>query len=97
LYVGAPGALATGAGRRTAWAPPAGVGGGGRAGGGAPAAAPDVFGETTVWSGFGQGYGYVPLVLPFVGLWWLWHTRPVDHGHPPGPSSATPVPDPEAR
>jgi len=29
----------------------------------------------TVWSGFGQGYGYVPLVLPFLGLAWLWHTR----------------------
>jgi hypothetical protein len=38
-------------------------------------ASPDVFGETTVWSGFGQGYGYVPLVLPFVGLWWLWRRR----------------------
>ncbi|MDQ1536924.1 MAG: hypothetical protein QOE58_1317 [Actinomycetota bacterium] len=29
----------------------------------------------TVWSGFGSGYGFVPLVLPFVGLWWLRHTR----------------------
>ncbi|PVU81280.1 hypothetical protein DDP54_17085 (plasmid) [Cellulomonas sp. WB94] len=29
----------------------------------------------TVWSGYGQGYGYVPLVLPFLGLAWLWHTR----------------------
>lgn len=37
-------------------------------------AAPGVFGESTVWSGLGQGYGYVPLVLPFVGLWWLWRT-----------------------
>ncbi|PJI93471.1 hypothetical protein [Luteimicrobium subarcticum] len=37
---------------------------------------PDAFPDATVWSGFGQGYGYVPLVLPFVGLWWLWHTRP---------------------
>ncbi|WP_278234684.1 hypothetical protein [Isoptericola sp. AK164] len=37
---------------------------------------PAYFAEPTVWSGFGQGYGYVPLVLPFVGLWWLWHTRP---------------------
>ncbi|MCP2265942.1 hypothetical protein ACFQHV_12750 [Promicromonospora thailandica] len=36
---------------------------------------PGVFGESTVWSGFGQGYGYVPLVLPFVGLWWLWRTK----------------------
>lgn len=37
---------------------------------------PEAFPRATVWSGFGQGYGYVPLVLPFVGLWWLWHTRP---------------------
>ena len=36
----------------------------------------NAFPESTVWSGFGSGYGYIPLVLPFVGLWWLWHTRP---------------------
>jgi len=30
------------------------------------------FKDTTVWSDFGAGYGFVPLVLPFVGLWWLW-------------------------
>lgn len=34
-----------------------------------------LFPDATVWSGFGAGYGYVPLVLPFVGLWWLWRTR----------------------
>ena len=33
------------------------------------------FPEATVWSGFGAGYGYVPLVLPVLGLAWLWHTR----------------------
>lgn len=27
--------------------------------------------EATVWSKFGSGYGYVPLVLPVVGLWWV--------------------------
>lgn len=33
---------------------------------------PDVFAHSaTVWSGFGIGYLLVPLVLPFVGLWWL--------------------------
>lgn len=36
----------------------------------------DLFPDATVWSDFGAGYGYVPLVLPFVGLWWLWRTRP---------------------
>jgi hypothetical protein len=34
------------------------------------------FPDDTVWSRFGSGYGYVPLVLPFVGLWWLWRHRP---------------------
>lgn len=37
---------------------------------------PAWFDEATVWSEFGAGYGFVPLVLPFVGLWWLWRTRP---------------------
>ena len=29
------------------------------------------FPRDTVWSDFGRGYGFVPLVLPFAGLWWL--------------------------
>lgn len=33
------------------------------------------FPDETVWSSFGSGYGYVPLVLPVVGLTWLWRTR----------------------
>lgn len=31
----------------------------------------DWFPDQTVWSDYGIGYGFVPLVLPFVGLWWL--------------------------
>ena len=34
------------------------------------------FPDDTVWSAYGRGYGFVPLVLPIVGLWWLYHTRP---------------------
>jgi hypothetical protein len=34
------------------------------------------FPDATVWSRYGSGYGYVPLVLPMIGLWWLWHNRP---------------------
>jgi cytochrome bd-type quinol oxidase subunit 2 len=37
---------------------------------------PDAFPRATVWSVFGIGYGFVPLVLPILGLAWLWHTRP---------------------
>lgn len=32
---------------------------------------PQDYPDATVWSDFGSGYGYVPLLLPFVGLWWL--------------------------
>jgi hypothetical protein len=28
--------------------------------------------RASVWSDYGNGYGFVPLVLPVVGLWWLW-------------------------
>lgn len=34
-----------------------------------------VFPDDTVWSYYGRGYGFVPLVLPIVGLWWLRRTR----------------------
>ncbi|MBC7291917.1 MAG: hypothetical protein H5T83_11375 [Actinotalea sp.] len=36
---------------------------------------PELFPDATVWSGFGIGYGFVPLVLPALGLWWLVRTR----------------------
>lgn len=31
------------------------------------------FPDSTVWSVYGQGYGFVPLVLPVLGLLWLRH------------------------
>lgn len=37
---------------------------------------PQMFPRDTVWSGFGAGYGYVPAVLPLLGLAWLWWSRP---------------------
>lgn len=33
------------------------------------------FPDDTVWSVFGRGYGFIPLVLPLIGLWWLRRTR----------------------
>lgn len=39
-------------------------------------AAPELFPDRTVWSHFGQGYAFLPLVLPFAGLWWLRRTAP---------------------
>ncbi|MCE0765614.1 hypothetical protein LWC35_22295 [Pseudonocardia kujensis] len=32
------------------------------------------FPDDTVWSVYGRGYGFIPLVLPFIGLWWLRRT-----------------------
>ncbi|GAA1415390.1 hypothetical protein AUR04nite_20880 [Glutamicibacter uratoxydans] len=40
---------------------------------------PEVFAHPSVWSGFGKGYGYIPLVLPIVGLWWLYRNRNERH------------------
>lgn len=37
---------------------------------------PALFPEETVWGHFGAGYGYVPLVLPVIGLIWLLTHRP---------------------
>lgn len=40
------------------------------------------FPHETVWSAFGRGYGFVPLVLPILGLLWLRRTRPRMHPAP---------------
>jgi hypothetical protein len=37
---------------------------------------PAAFPRATVWSVYGIGYGFVPLVLPVLGLLWLRRTRP---------------------
>jgi hypothetical protein len=38
--------------------------------------APQDFAHDTVWSVYGRGYGFIPLVLPLVGLAWLYTNRP---------------------
>ncbi|SCX42921.1 hypothetical protein SAMN03159343_1144 [Klenkia marina] len=45
------------------------------------------FPDATVWSGFGQGYGFIPLALPVLGLLWLRHLAELDR--------ADEAPDPE--
>lgn len=37
--------------------------------------AESAFPDDTVWSRFGQGYGFVPLILPILGLLWLRRAR----------------------
>jgi hypothetical protein len=39
------------------------------------------FPDATVWSGYGSGYGFVPLALPVFGLLWLryWSRRTAAH------------------
>jgi hypothetical protein len=37
--------------------------------------APELFVEASIWSGFGSGYGYLPLVLPVLGLLWIRKTN----------------------
>ncbi|MBO0979585.1 hypothetical protein [Microbacterium sp. SD291] len=37
---------------------------------------PELFLHDTVWSLFGRGYLFIPLVLPVFGIWWLRTHRP---------------------
>lgn len=37
---------------------------------------PELFPADTVWSGFGRGYLFIPLVLPVLGMLWLYRARP---------------------
>ena len=37
---------------------------------------PQAFPRATVWSAYGIGYGFVPLILPVLGLLWLRRSRP---------------------
>jgi hypothetical protein len=39
-------------------------------------AVPELFPHDTVWSWFGRGYLFIPLVLPVLGMWWLATHRP---------------------
>jgi amino acid permease len=32
---------------------------------------PELFAHSSVWSGFGSGYGFLPLALPILGLVWI--------------------------
>ena len=39
------------------------------------------FPHETVWSLFGRGYGFIPLLLPILGLIWLYRRRPAPRDH----------------
>ncbi|WP_350347084.1 hypothetical protein ABIQ69_10585 [Agromyces sp. G08B096] len=45
---------------------------------------PQWFPHDTVWSWYGRGYLFIPLVLPVLGMWWLAKHRP---GRPGGPAA----------
>lgn len=49
---------------------------------------PELFAHASVWSHFGAGYLFVPLVLPVLGLLWLYVRRPQS-----GETGAEAVPD----
>ncbi len=42
----------------------------------------EAFPRDTVWSKFGSGYVFIPLILPIVGLYYLHRTRPAVTGRP---------------
>lgn len=40
----------------------------------------ELFNHSSVWSMFGMGYGFVPLILPIWGLLWLRKNRNIEQG-----------------
>nr|WP_246497107.1 hypothetical protein [Sphaerisporangium rubeum] len=36
---------------------------------------PAAFPRATVWSGYGSGYLFIPLMLPVIGIYWILRTR----------------------
>ncbi|RFA14454.1 hypothetical protein B7R22_09495 [Subtercola boreus] len=59
--------------------------------------APELFAHASVWSYYGVGYLFIPLVLPVLGMIWLSKNRPVrgeivadTDGSPAGTASGTP-------
>jgi hypothetical protein len=62
---------------------------------------PAAFPDSTVWSGYGSGYGFIPLALPVLGLLWLRHQAEVaaeqaetGQNSPPPPKSPPPSKSP---
>jgi hypothetical protein len=57
--------------------------------------APTHFRDDTVWSRFGSGYGFIPVVLPLAALWWLRmeerRAKARQHAH------RAPIPDTDSR
>ncbi|WEO78396.1 hypothetical protein BJQ94_04990 [Cryobacterium sp. SO2] len=41
---------------------------------------PELFPHDTVWSFYGRGYLFIPLVLPILGMWWLAKHAPARAG-----------------
>jgi hypothetical protein len=50
------------------------------------------FPDATVWSGYGRGYGFVPLVLPVLGLLWLRHVSELEAEQADAQKSSNPPP-----
>ncbi|MEC3976952.1 hypothetical protein [Amycolatopsis sp. H20-H5] len=50
------------------------------------------FPHATVWSVYGEGYLFIPLVLPLVGLYWLRRTSPATPPHPDAPTTPSDCP-----
>jgi hypothetical protein len=42
---------------------------------------PQLFPHDTVWSVYGRGYLFIPLVLPILGMWWLARHAPLQRVH----------------
>jgi hypothetical protein len=52
--------------------------------------------KQTVWTEFGRSYAFIPLLLPFVVVWWLWFNRERPEVSAPTAPPTTPPTSPPA-
>ncbi len=57
---------------------------------------PAAFPDETVWSGYGRGYLFIPLVLPVLGLLWLRRRSAGSAARPGGQNSPPKSPPPKS-
>jgi len=55
---------------------------------------PSLFPDSTIWSAYGAGYGFVPVLIPLLVLTWL-RRAPGARGADPALAPSAPLPRPE--
>ena len=51
---------------------------------------PSAFPDATVWSVYGEGYFFIPVILPILGILWIRHTAKLSSPRSPAEKTSSP-------